>query len=112
VWETERGALLLDEPTAALDLGQQQRLLDLLWRWSRRGFAICIVLHDLNLAARYADRIAMVAAGRVEADGSPAEVLDARRLERIYRCDLSVGAHPADGRPLVTLTGPSRLGGA
>jgi iron complex transport system ATP-binding protein len=103
------GAMLLDEPTSALDLGQQQRLLDLLWRWSRRGVAVGVVLHDLNLAARYADRLALLAGGRLVAAGSPAEVLEASLLARVYDCDVVVRTDAADGRPLVTLAGPTRM---
>jgi iron complex transport system ATP-binding protein len=107
-----RGALLLDEPTSALDLGHQQRLLDLLWRRARQGFATCVVLHDLNLAARYADRIVLVAGGEVMAQGTPAEVLVASRLEAAYGCTVAVRTDPDDGRPVVALAGAGRLEGA
>jgi iron complex transport system ATP-binding protein len=103
-------ALLLDEPTSALDLGQQQRLLDLLWRRSRHGFAIGVVLHDLNLAARYADRIALMSGGRVVASGTPGEVLDASLLAGVYDCDVGVTVDPRDRRPVVVLAGPGRPG--
>lgn len=104
------GAMLLDEPTSALDLGQQQRLLDLLWTWTRKGYSIGVVLHDLNLAARYADRIVLVDQGRVQADGVPGEVLSAELLAKVYGCDVAVRVDPRDQRPQVSLAGPSRLG--
>jgi iron complex transport system ATP-binding protein len=99
------GAILLDEPTSALDLGHQQRLLELLWRRSRQGFAVGIVLHDLNLALRFADRMVLLVAGTVLAQGTPAEVAQPALLSRAYGCDVSVGAD-AQARPLVSLPGP------
>jgi iron complex transport system ATP-binding protein len=114
LWAADDGArqcaLLLDEPTSALDLGQQQRLLDLLWRRARAGCATCIVLHDLNLAARYADRIVLLSGGEIRALGTPAEVLVPALLESVYGCAVTVRPEE-DGRPVVTLAGPGRRQG-
>ena len=63
------------------------------------GCAVVVVLHDLSLAGAYADRIALVSSGRLEALGSPADVLTAERVERVY--GLPVNLHLVDGRPVV-----------
>ncbi|AIO68566.1 heme ABC transporter ATP-binding protein [Burkholderia oklahomensis] len=77
--------LLLDEPTAALDLAHQHQLLDTVRRLSRDwGIGVLTIVHDPNLAARHADRIAMLADGAIVADGAPADVLRPDLIERCY----------------------------
>jgi iron complex transport system ATP-binding protein len=77
--------LLLDEPTAALDLGHAQQVLDLVDRLRRQdGLTVVSTLHDLTLAGQYADRLALLSEGRVVAEGSPAEVLTAQSLRAHY----------------------------
>jgi len=104
------GALLLDEPTSALDLGEQQRMLGVAWRWSRAGLAVGIVMHDLNLAARFADRLVVLQAGRVVAEGPPRDVLTGELIERVYGCPVAVWIDPATGRPVVLSPGPRAAG--
>lgn len=100
-----RGWLFLDEPTSALDLYHQQHLLRLLRALTRRGHLhVCVVLHDLNLAALWADRILLLHHGRLVAEGSPGAVLQADALERWYGAQVHVGPHPAHGVPQVFLT--------
>lgn len=83
------GLLLLDEPTSALDIGQQQRMMRLLRRLAvERHMAVVCVLHDLNLAATYADRVWLMAAGKRVAHGAPSQVLEAERLALTYRVEL------------------------
>jgi iron complex transport system ATP-binding protein len=83
--------LLLDEPTAHLDIRHQIEVLELLRRLNReRGLAVLAALHDLNLAARYFPRLVLFA-GRVIADGPPAQVLDEPTLSRIYQTPVQVG---------------------
>lgn len=95
--------LLLDEPTSALDIGQQQRLMRLLRQLAeRQRLAIACVLHDLNLAARYAHRVWLLERGRRIAAGPPIEVLDGRILARVFKAKL-VTSRQADGSPLVVL---------
>ncbi|MCE8020542.1 ATP-binding cassette domain-containing protein [Halomonas sp. MCCC 1A11036] len=95
--------LLLDEPTSALDIGQQQRLMRLLRRLAQEHrLAIACVLHDLNLAARYAHRVWLLERGRRIAAGAPHEVLDGRTLARVFEAEL-VACRQADGSPLVLL---------
>ena len=94
-------ALLLDEPTSALDIAHQLQVLGLLrTATSRRGLATVAVLHDLNAAARFADRIALMRAGRLVGLGRPAEVLAAPVLRDAYGVDVCVLAGP-DGHPVV-----------
>jgi iron complex transport system ATP-binding protein len=107
---TTPGALLLDEPTSALDLGEQQRMLGVAWQWSRAGLAVGIVMHDLNLAARFADRLVVLQAGRVVAEGPPRDVLTGELIERVYGCPVAVWIDPATGRPVVLSPGPRAAG--
>lgn len=93
--------LALDEPTAALDLRHQELVLRLARDRARHGDAVVTVLHDLGLAAAYADRVVLLTGGRVVADGPPATVLQPDRLSEVYRHDVEVVAHPITGALLV-----------
>ncbi|MGI5350492.1 heme ABC transporter ATP-binding protein [Streptomyces sp. CA-250714] len=93
--------LLLDEPTAALDLRHQELVLALCRARAAAGDAVAVVLHDLNLAAAYADRVALLDAGQLTALGPPAHVLTADALTTVYRHPVEVHPHPATGAPLV-----------
>ena len=78
--------LLLDEPTAALDLRHQHDTLATVRRWARQeGVGVLAVLHDLNLALRYADRVWVLDHGRLQASGPPAEVLTPALLQRVWQ---------------------------
>jgi iron complex transport system ATP-binding protein len=93
--------LLLDEPTSALDLAGQHRVLALARELTQRGLAVVAVLHDLNLAARYADRVLLLNRGRVAcAVGSPEQVLRPELLETIY--GLALERHELAGRSIFT----------
>ncbi|MFD9006891.1 heme ABC transporter ATP-binding protein [Streptomyces sp. NPDC059582] len=94
--------LLLDEPTAALDLRHQELVLRLCRERAHAGDAVVVVLHDLGLAAAYAHRVAILCAGRVAADGPPAEVFSEDLLSRVYDQPLEVLPHPRTGALLVT----------
>jgi len=72
--------LLLDEPTTYLDVNHQLELLDLLKRWQREGLTVVTVLHDLNLAARYSDRVAVLAQGQLLAVAPPREIFTPQTL--------------------------------
>ena len=80
--------LVLDEPTNHLDIRQQLELLELI---GRLGTTTLAALHDLNLAARYCDRLAMLCEGRLVAAGTPAEVLTAERISAVYGVEATVG---------------------
>ena len=95
------GILLLDEPTAALDLKHQEDVLRLVRDRARAGDAVAIVLHDLNAALANADRVTLLDGGRVVATGAPAEVLTAERIAAVYRQAVDVFPHPITGVPLV-----------
>lgn len=93
-------AIFLDEPTAALDIRHQERTLTLARESAQAGDAVVVVLHDLSLAAAYADRLLLIAGGRVVAHGPPADVLDAALLSRVYEHPVEV-VERADGSLLV-----------
>ncbi|NHC14212.1 ABC transporter ATP-binding protein [Motilibacter deserti] len=94
--------LLLDEPTTFLDVSHQVEVLDLLTDLNRaRGTTVVMVLHDLNLAARYADHLVAMVAGRVHAVGTPEEVLTEDTVRSVFGLDSTVIADPVSGRPLM-----------
>ncbi len=104
LWEApDDGAryLLLDEPTSSLDPPHQHAVLGLVRRLSRHGVGSVAVLHDLNLAALHADRIALLADGRIVAAGSPAQVLTSERIRQAYGMGARVLTHPDLGCPWV-----------
>lgn len=93
--------LLLDEPTASLDPEHQHAVMRIARELSRTGLGVLSVLHDMNLAAAYADRLVVLHAGRVVADGPPAATLTPELIERVFRIPVAVSPHPANGRPFV-----------
>ncbi|MEU1868524.1 ABC transporter ATP-binding protein [Streptomyces sp. NPDC019793] len=94
--------LLLDEPTTFLDISHQMEVLDLLTDLNRtRGTTIVMVLHDLNLAARYADRLIALASGGLHAAGPTAEVMTEDTVRTVYGMESRVIEDPVSGRPLV-----------
>lgn len=95
--------LLLDEPTAALDLRHQERTLRAVRELANNGACVIVVVHDLNLAAGYADRIVLLEQGRVAADGTPDEVLTREHIERVYHQPVLVLRHPQRDVPLVVV---------
>lgn len=96
--------LFLDEPTSALDLYHQQHLLRLLKQLTQQQpLAVCCILHDLNLAALYADRILLLHQGKHVAQGTPEQVLREETLTRWYQADLNVCPHPEHALPQVFL---------
>jgi iron complex transport system ATP-binding protein len=93
--------LLLDEPTAALDLRHQQLVMEIARDLANRGAALVVVMHDLNLASAYADRILLLREGRMVMLGTPRETLTEAVLSEIFGCRVGVIAHPETGLPLV-----------
>ncbi|SDC00673.1 iron complex transport system ATP-binding protein [Paenibacillus sp. UNCCL117] len=101
--------LLLDEPTTFLDIGYQVEMMDMVRRWQKEcGMTVIAVLHDLNLAAQYCDRLMLLHRGAVAADGVPQDVMQAGLLEQVYGTRPHVLAHPASGVPQILLAGGSR----
>lgn len=102
IWDAgEHACLLLDEPTASLDLAHQQLILEQARQVAQRGGAVLLVLHDLNLAARYADRLLMLDRGSMAALGSPWQVLDAARIQQVFNVAVRVEQHPQQNCPLI-----------
>ena len=93
--------VMLDEPTAALDLGHQETVMATARRSADAGAAVVVVLHDLSLAAAWSDRIMLLEKGRVVGDGAPAEVLRSDLLSRVYGYPIDVISHPRTGELLV-----------
>lgn len=87
----EAGIVILDEPTSALDIGYQQQALELLDDLREEsGLTLVAAMHDLTLAAQYADRVALLARGRIVADGSPSEVLTEENISSHYHASVSI----------------------
>jgi iron complex transport system ATP-binding protein len=105
----EPEVLLLDEPTAHLDLQHQIGVLELVSEMAREGLAVLAVFHDLNLAACYCDRLAMLSEGRLIAEGAPEKVLTRELLGRLFQVDLCLTQHPAGPIPAVLPAGPRRV---
>jgi iron complex transport system ATP-binding protein len=100
---TEAPVLLLDEPTANLDLGHQAAILALVRdRCDKLGTSALVVTHDLNLTAEFATRVLMLKNGRRLALGSPAEVLTQESLKDVFDVRVLVDAHPLSGLPRIT----------
>jgi len=93
--------LLLDEPTAALDVRHQELVFRLARERASTGTGVAVVIHDLGLAGAHADRIAVADCGSLVACGRPDDVLTADLLSTVYRHDIDVVAHPRTGAPLV-----------
>ncbi|HLY75337.1 MAG TPA: heme ABC transporter ATP-binding protein [Planctomycetota bacterium] len=101
----EPRVLLLDEPTAHLDLSFQVQILRLVRELrNEKRTAVLASLHDLNLAAAYADRIVLLSKGRIAAAGTPQEVLSERVLRPVFGPEVAVRIHPDTGGPLVLVT--------
>ncbi|MCB8821825.1 ATP-binding cassette domain-containing protein [Microvirga rosea] len=93
--------LLLDEPISALDVAHQVEVLSLVRRLSaERGLSVVVVLHDVNMAARFCDEIIALQNGRLIARGTPAEIVTPAQLQVIYGIAMDVMAHPTTGQPI------------
>ena len=93
--------VLLDEPTAALDIGHQQLVMSLCRQLANDGRAVLAVLHDLNLAGAYADRVMVMSEGAVAAVGRPEEVLCPDLLSAVFHQQVMVMRHPQTDKPVV-----------
>ena len=96
--------ILLDEPTAALDVAHQERLLAEIRLLAAEDHCVVAVLHDLNAAAFYADRVVLMADARIRTVGTPREVLNADLLRSVYGQPMLVTEHPTRKCPLVMVT--------
>ncbi len=103
LWDNPDSLLLLDEPISALDVQYQQRVLSIAKALSRKGFMVILVLHDLNFAARYADRLVMLKNGRKWLEGNPQEVLNAKDIYSVFSVEAQVATDVRSLRPMVLL---------
>lgn len=98
----EPEVLLLDEPTSHLDISFQFEIMDLIKSLNReQGMTILAILHDLNIAAQYCDRLILIGQGSIQADGPPDEVVTADNIRRVYNAEVWVRRHPVTSRPYV-----------
>jgi iron complex transport system ATP-binding protein len=95
-------ALVLDEPTASLDIRHEMTILELLRASADQGMTVLVVTHGLDLAARFADHMLLLGRGEVAAEGPPAAVLSSGVIEAVYRWPVAVAPDPATGTPHVT----------
>ncbi len=104
--------ILLDEPTANLDINHQLEILDLIKSLCTQNYlTVIITVHDLNLAAQYCDRLVLIKKGQVHAQGTPEAVITTDNIREVYGTDNCVYTHPVNGRPTVLLqAGKSRNG--
>lgn len=100
----EPSLLLMDEPTNHLDIQAQLHTMTLTRSLATEGMAILAALHDLTLAARYADHVLVLDRGRIVAAGSPRETLTPTLIEAVYRVRADVVPHPIDGSPLIAFS--------
>ncbi len=108
----ETGIVLLDEPTTFLDVAHQVDLLDLLSALNEtQGTTVVMVLHELNLAARYADHLVVMRDGAVVTQGEPSQVLTAEAVRAAFGLEARVVPDPVSGTPLVVPVGRTRNGG-
>ncbi|HCF2343089.1 heme ABC transporter ATP-binding protein [Pseudomonas paraeruginosa] len=102
LWPGAAGqVLLLDEPTSALDPLHQHTTLQAVHDFARRGASVLVILHDLNLAARYCDRLLLLQNGRPHLLGAPEEVLRPEPLRTVFGLEVLVQRHPERGHPLI-----------
>ncbi len=93
----EPDTLVLDEPTASLDIAHEMGIFELLRGLADSGTTVLMVTHNLNVAARYADRLLLMDRGRPVAEGVPGDVFTAETLETVYRWPVTVAPHPGPG---------------
>ena len=102
----ETDILLLDEPTTYLDIAYQVEILDLLTELNRRkGTTIVMILHDVNLSARYADHLFALCRGKLIAEGKPADVSTEELMQKVYQLNCIVMKDPLSGAPLIVPKG-------
>lgn len=93
--------LLLDEPTAAMDIRHQEHVMEIAKSRARAGDAVVVVMHDLGVAAAHADRVVVLSNGQIVANGTPSEVMTADLLGAVYQCPIEVVINPRTGSPII-----------
>ena len=105
----EPQVILMDEPTANLDIAQQMDILDLITGMCHeKNTASLIAIHDLNIAAQYCSRIIMLKDGELYAEGTPSEVITADNVREVFGADTTIYPHPENNLPMVLLNGNHR----
>ncbi len=100
----EPALLLLDEPTTYLDIAHQVGMLDLIRRFNRKiGLTVVMVLHDLNLASEYCDKLVLLSNGKIYKQGTPEEVLDYKTIEEVYKTVVVVEKNQISKKPYILL---------
>ena len=100
----EAEILLLDEPTVHLDINHQVEILELIKRLNRQqGLTVLTIIHDLNLAALYFDRLLLLNGGRIVANGTPSQVLREERIRQVFQANVRVQAHPTHSTPHIII---------
>jgi iron complex transport system ATP-binding protein len=95
------GYLLLDEPVASMDLAHQHETLRIAKQFAQRNVGVLIILHDINLAAMYADRIAIFQSGKIVRQGKPTDVFDQELISDVFGIEVLLSEHPTLGCPLM-----------
>jgi iron complex transport system ATP-binding protein len=100
----EPEVILLDEPTANLDIQHQIDFLDLILTLNReRGLTIVMASHDMNIASEFCDRLVLLQGGRIFQTGTPEEVITKENIESVYGCEVWIDQHPLSGMPRISL---------
>ena len=106
---TDSKILMLDEPTSALDLSHQESTLEIATQYAQeRNYAVLVVLHDLNLAAAWADRIVFLKQGLLHTEGCPQSILTPEVISHIYNINAHILKHPDTKRPIVVVNRSQR----
>lgn len=101
IWDSAGALLILDEPIAAMDAFYQQQTLAIVKAFARKGFMVVAALHEINLAAQYADRILMMKNGRRWRDGTPSEVLTPLNIYSVFSIETEVVINPRTLNPYI-----------
>ena len=104
----EPRALVLDEPTASLDVGHEMTILELLRSSADAGMTVLLITHGLDMAARFADRMLLLSDGRVAAEGVPSDVMNAATLAQVYGWPVAVHTDPTTRAPRITPLGSAQ----
>jgi iron complex transport system ATP-binding protein len=97
----DRRLLFLDEPTASLDLGHQQQLMKVIRNFSNQGVAIVMIVHDINLAINYSDKLLALINGESVGSGRPEKVITKELIKKLYNLDVEIAPHPISSKPMI-----------